>query len=106
VSGFTPEQEVASAVASTELDGGTIDPEWRKVLLRVADGSLSSDDAVRAAVEDARHELIALAWHDVTCAEAQECRDRRLHSQDSALVTSGLLGRFLARLADTTSDGT
>ena len=46
---------------------------------------------------------VALAWHDATCPEAEECRSRDLHSQGLAMVTSGALDRFLSRL-DTLSD--
>lgn len=49
----TPEQVVASALASAALDGRDVSPEWQAVLLRVADGSLSADEAVRMAVAEA-----------------------------------------------------
>lgn len=41
---------------------------------------------------------IEMAWHDVTCPEAEECRDRQLHSMGAPLVNSGVLIRFLERL--------
>lgn len=47
---MTAEQIVASVVGSAALEGHLIDPEWRRVLLRVAVGDLSGDDAVRMAI--------------------------------------------------------
>jgi hypothetical protein len=41
---------------------------------------------------------IALAWHDVTCPEGQDCRDRLIHSLGASLVNSGVLHRFLEAL--------
>ena len=49
-------------------------------------------------VEDATLRL--LAWHDVTCPEGPECRDRRLHSISDVLANTGVLDRFLARLEE------
>ena len=47
----TAEDVVRSVVASAELDGRTIDPHWRQILLRVAHGELKADEAVRMARE-------------------------------------------------------
>jgi hypothetical protein len=59
------------------------------------------------AVYERRHsdEEIALAWHDVTCPERQNCRDRHLHSRGHPLVTSGIVRGFLDRLAVTEEAG-
>lgn len=40
------------------------------------------------------------AWHDVTCPEGPECRDRHMHAQALPVVTGGVLDRFLARLEE------
>lgn len=40
---------------------------------------------------------IALAWHDVTCPQAETCPDRGMHAADS-VVASTILPRFLDRL--------
>jgi hypothetical protein len=42
-----------------------------------------------------RNARIALAWHDVVCPEAGECRDRPLHAASHPLAYGGLLARFL-----------
>lgn len=42
--------------------------------------------------------LIARAWHDVTCPEAGDCRDRLLHSAAQPLANTGVLHRFMDRL--------
>lgn len=44
--------------------------------------------------------LVAQAIHDVTCPEGPECRDRLLHSAAQTLANSGVLARFLERLAE------
>jgi hypothetical protein len=41
---------------------------------------------------------VGLAFHDVTCPEGPECRDRELHALSAPLVSSGVLERFLERL--------
>lgn len=43
-------------------------------------------------------EQIALAWHDVTCPEGPECRDRALHAHGAPLVHTGVLERFVELL--------
>ena len=45
-----------------------------------------------------RLDPVAAAWHDVTCPEGQDCRTRHVHAMSATMVTTGLLGRFLARL--------
>ena len=45
-------------------------------------------------------DLIGQAIHDVTCPEGPACRDRDLHSLGQPLATSGVLARFLDRLAE------
>ena len=37
------------------------------------------------------------AWHDVTCPEGPECRDRALHARGMPVVYGGVLSRFLER---------
>jgi len=44
--------------------------------------------------------LVAQAWHDVTCPEGAECRDRSLHLMGQPMVNAGVLHNFLARLED------
>lgn len=44
--------------------------------------------------------LIHLAWHDVTCPEGPECRDRDLHAVSSSVVQTGIAERFALRLAE------
>lgn len=44
---------------------------------------------------------VALAWHDVTCPQAEGCPDRGLHAADS-IVASTILPRFLVRLEELT----
>jgi hypothetical protein len=46
---------------------------------------------------------VALAWHDVTCPEGPDCRDRPLHSMADAISNTGLLLRFLERLKELTT---
>ena len=41
---------------------------------------------------------VALAWHDVTCPEGYDCRDRPLHTASLPLANSGVLVAFLDRL--------
>lgn len=43
---------------------------------------------------------VALNWHDVVCPEAEQCPDRKLHAVSQTLYSSGLLERFLDRLAE------
>lgn len=40
------------------------------------------------------------AWHDVACVEGPDCRDRSLHAMGQPLATSGVLAKFLNRLAE------
>ena len=42
--------------------------------------------------------LIAQAWHDVTCPEGSDCRDRIFHSAAQTLANTGYLAQFLDRL--------
>lgn len=42
---------------------------------------------------------ITLAWHDVTCPDGVVCRKRGLHTL-TPMVSSGLLEKFLARMAE------
>jgi hypothetical protein len=42
--------------------------------------------------------LIAQAWHDVTCPEGPDCRDRTIHSAAQVLASTGILSSFLHRL--------
>lgn len=44
-----------------------------------------------------RARSIRLAWHDVTCPEAEDCRTRALHAA-SSVVADAVLPRFLDRL--------
>lgn len=44
--------------------------------------------------------MIVLAWHDVTCPEGPECRDRPLHAAEASVASSGHLERFLERLTE------
>lgn len=44
-------------------------------------------------------DLRALAWHDATCPESTECRDRELHAMGAPMVTSGLLDAYHEHLA-------
>lgn len=41
---------------------------------------------------------IELAWHDVSCPEADECRDREQHAHAAPLANSGMLRRFVTLL--------
>lgn len=41
---------------------------------------------------------IGLAWHDVVCPEAEDCRDRSLHAASMPLCYGGTMRRFLDRL--------
>lgn len=43
--------------------------------------------------------LIGLAWHDVTCPEGEDCRDRDLHAISSSVVQTGIAVAFARRLA-------
>ena len=44
------------------------------------------------------YEEISGAWHDVTCPEGPECRDRAMHVRAQPLVNSGVVGRFVETL--------
>lgn len=44
-----------------------------------------------------RRAKIALAWHDITCPEGDECRDRPLHAASMPLTNGGLIERFIER---------
>lgn len=44
--------------------------------------------------------LVALAWHDVTCPNGRDCRDRDVHSMAQPLANTGMLDLFLHRLAE------
>ncbi len=54
----------------------------------------------------ARDVAIGLAWHDVTCPEGADCRDRGLHAMGQPVVTSGVVHRFLDRLAELSAPDT
>ena len=41
---------------------------------------------------------VALAWHDLTCPEAEECRSRHVHAISNTLANTGLLGQFFDRM--------
>lgn len=56
--------------------------------LRVAAHLLDSSTDVDSAT-------CALAWHDATCPEGVECRDRRQHASGSSLANSELLAKFV-----------
>lgn len=58
----------------------------------------SSDSARDARTAAVLRATIAQAWHDVTCPEGEDCRDRVLHSASQALASSGVLQAFLERL--------
>lgn len=75
------------------------------------------DDAARAVVQradqagetgaplypplnEAHPALIARAWHDVTCCEGSDCRDRLLHSAAQPIAHSGIAAAFLDRLRE------
>ena len=45
-------------------------------------------------------DAVALAWHDVTCPDALTCDDRTGHAAVATLARSGVLDRFLTRLAE------
>lgn len=45
-----------------------------------------------------RRALVNLAWHDATCAEAEDCRDRVMHSAANPIANSGVLEDFIERL--------
>lgn len=51
-------------------------------------------------LQEAHPGLIAQAWHDITCAEGPDCRDRGFHSTCQAIANSGHLAMFLERLAE------
>jgi hypothetical protein len=42
--------------------------------------------------------LVAEAWHDVTCPERGDCRDRAVHLLGQQLANTGALDLFLHRL--------
>lgn len=42
----------------------------------------------------------ALSWHDVTCPEGPDCRDRELHAIGVPIVTTGILDRYHKRLEE------
>jgi hypothetical protein len=44
--------------------------------------------------------LVALAWHDVTCPEGDDCGERPLHAAAAPLANTGTLARFLVRLGE------
>lgn len=44
--------------------------------------------------------VVALAWHDVTCPEGADCRDRPLHAASAPLANTGILSAFLARFEE------
>jgi hypothetical protein len=44
------------------------------------------------------HRQVALAWHDSTCPQAEDCHSRDLHAATDVLVGSGIVERFLSRL--------
>ena len=44
-------------------------------------------------VEDTLADALVLAWHDVTCPEGEDCRDRSLHSLSGAMPV--LVGRLV-----------
>lgn len=44
--------------------------------------------------------IVSLAWHDVTCPEGVDCRDRLLHAAFQPIHNSGHLMSFLDRLAE------
>ncbi len=48
--------------------------------------------------------LVARSWHDVTCPEGPDCRDRVLHSAAQPLAHGGILARFLERLEELEGD--
>ena len=48
--------------------------------------------------------LVAQAWHDVTCPESYDCRDRLLHSAAQPLAHTGVLARFMERLEELEGD--
>ena len=43
--------------------------------------------------------VIAQAWHDVTCPEGPDCRDRLLHAASEPIAYAGVAAAFLARHA-------
>jgi hypothetical protein len=51
-------------------------------------------------VSDKRENTIALAWHDTICPEAEQCRDRLLHSLSEPAYTSGVLSTFLTKVIE------
>lgn len=66
-------------------------------LFRGATVTGSEPPEVELPVEPA---LASLAWHDVTCPEGPDCRDRQLHAASEAVANTGTLDRFLARLVE------
>lgn len=41
---------------------------------------------------------LALAWHDETCPEGEQCRSRSLHAMSAAVVSSGILRNVVRRV--------
>lgn len=56
-------------------------------------------------LQEAHPALIARAWHDVTCPEGPDCRDRLVHSAAQMLAYTGMLARFLERLTELNYEG-
>jgi hypothetical protein len=50
-------------------------------------------------LQESHPALVAQAWHDITCPEGPDCRDRLLHSAAQTIANTGHLAAFLDRLA-------
>lgn len=85
---FTPEGHVDDVGCWC---GPEVDPVAGLMHVLEADGS----PEVELPVEPA---LAALAWHDVTCPEGPDCRDRSLHAASDPIANTGTLDRFLTQL--------
>lgn len=81
----------------------------RRLLWRITDrdgdlgrmaAELERDVGLMTGLSDRTISLIHLAWHDVTCPEGPECRDRDLHAVSSSVVQTGIAERFALRLAE------
>jgi hypothetical protein len=95
------DEDVLDEVAAV-LDGGEpmelagfIGPGNDPVTVRLQVGPAAPAVSEVASASGPSPDRIRLAWHDVTCPEAGQCRDRHLHSLGSNIVNAGVLNRFL-----------
>lgn len=75
---------------------------WREVVDAVAEVLAEQGDGIvlDRPLHEAHPALVARAWHDITCPEGPDCRERLLHSAAQTLANTGMLARFLERLAE------